>query len=110
MTKTEWDQAVLSYPLFEGDFGESGDRVLRDHLCKAAKEHECYHCGGPIALNERHRVHVGVYGGELKTYRYCSACCDAMAVCFTEGPEPLERRFCMHRRLWMEMLERQGKL
>ncbi len=93
MTNSNWDQRVLSYPLFEGDFGDPGDRQLCDGFVVANKMHKCHHCQGPIVPKERHRVHVGVYDGQLMTFRYCSACCGAMAEYFSVGPDLMCNRF-----------------
>ena len=73
------ESKVLAYPLFQDDFGEPGDRVLYDKIVTAAKDHQCIECLGPIAFGERHRHHVGKYGGEMRHYRYCALCCEAMA-------------------------------
>lgn len=69
---------VLDFNPFEGDFGEPGDRTLRDALVQAKKPHECTHCGGPIIVGEKHRSRTDVISGDLMSYRWCSLCCDAM--------------------------------
>lgn len=80
----------LLYPLFSDDFGEPSDYVLADKMVKAAKSHVCSNCYGPIAVGEKHRHHVGLYGGHSPYhYRYCAQCCVAMANMDTEE---LERR------------------
>lgn len=74
------DSRILNYPLFEGDFGDPNDRIIANKMVIAAKNHQCSNCFGTIVKNERHRHHVGMYGGKSPFhYRYCSECCKAMA-------------------------------
>lgn len=96
MNIEKYDQNVLTFPVFEGDFGDPHDKVLRNNMVQARKEHECHHCTGPIQLQERHRCMQGKYDGEMRTFRWCEACCDIMATYFEDshkGAMLLEKRF-----------------
>lgn len=73
------ESATLLYPLFEGDFGAPGDKVLNDQIATCKKPATCVECLGPIYPGTRYRRHVGVYDGQLRTYKYCADCCAAMA-------------------------------
>lgn len=83
---------ALDFNPFEGDFGEPGDRTLRDALVTARKQHECTHCGGTISAGQKHRSRTDVICGDLLSYRWCSLCCDAMLIELQEldedHPEP----------------------
>ena len=69
---------ALDFNPFDGDFGEPGDRTLRDAMVKARKRHECTHCGGEIKKGETHRSRTDVICGDLLSYRWCALCCEAM--------------------------------
>ena len=77
---SEFERDVRAYNPFEGDFGDPGDRDLSDKMVTAAKPHcECHNCGGPIEKGERPRHKVSILDGELFAWRWCWACCVAMA-------------------------------
>lgn len=91
----EQQAGCLAYHLFQDDFGEPGDRVLQDRIGVARKVGPCVECGGAINPGEQQRRHVGVYGGEMRTYRVCCACCIAMAASWTDDNEALEARWAL---------------
>ncbi|MBG7616517.1 hypothetical protein IWC96_14660 [Brevundimonas sp. BAL450] len=71
---------VLAYDPFAGDFGGSDDQPFVDKMVTARKPHpECHCCAGPIQMGERHRYKCDKYDGELMSWRWCWACCVAMA-------------------------------
>lgn len=71
---------VLAYDPFAGDFGDTSDRTFHDKMVTAAKAHDdCHICGGGIEKGERHRSMAGKFDGELMAWRWCWACCTAMA-------------------------------
>lgn len=76
---TEQEADASRLYLFEGDFGERGDKVFRDDFRACRKEYQCHHCCGKIFIGERTRVHVGKYGGVVMTFRYCPDCCLSMS-------------------------------
>lgn len=65
---------------FDGDFGEPGDRVLRDDIVNARKAHLCHTPGHSIAKGEQHRVMVERAHNEIRQYRWCGRCTKAMAL------------------------------
>lgn len=71
---------ALAYDAFAGDFGGSDDQPFVDKMVTARKPHsECHCCSGPIQMGERHRYKCDKYDGELMNWRWCWACCVAMA-------------------------------
>jgi hypothetical protein len=97
------EEAVLQYYPFEGDFGDPSDRILRDHICTARKMGPCHLCAQIIQPGERIRSLSAKFDGELRSYRWCNACCEAMAKVHGESDddsdaEPfdaLEARFAL---------------
>lgn len=93
--------SALDFDPFEGDFGEQGDRTLKDAMVKARKNYTCAHCCGPIAPSELHRARTDVISGNVMNWRWCAACCSAM-VEQMEGDDdddrfPYEDRTEIHR-------------
>jgi hypothetical protein len=87
----EFERDVLRYDPFAGDFGGQDDKVFRDGMIRAAKDHEgCHICGGTIRNGERHRHRVEKFDGDLATFRWCWACCTAMARVWTGYDQPNE--------------------
>ena len=96
---TDYQQArSLIYPLFQSDFGEPGDRVLSDRIVVARKAGACVECLQPIEPGQHARRHVAVYGGDVRTYRYCEPCCAAMALSWEDDGQALEARWAMRAR------------
>lgn len=87
------EQKCLQYNPFEGDFGEPGDRVLKDKICTSRKTGECHNCGTCIQPGERTRRLTAVFGGQLLSYRWCELCCSAMAAWWTDDGEAMTARF-----------------
>lgn len=85
----------LKYHLFQDDFGAPGDRVFRDAIGVARKPGWCIECCAPISPGEQQRRHVGLYDGQMRTYRVCFACCAAMAASWKDGAESLQQRWSM---------------
>lgn len=69
---------ALDYDPYEGDFGDSGDKIFSDKLVKARKEHQCSHCGNAIAKDTTYRYRAEVYDGTLHAIKWCGECCNAM--------------------------------
>lgn len=80
---------------FDGDFGSPGDRVFSDRISIARKLGECHTCGGEVKPGEEQRRHVGLYDDQMRTFRWCSLCCEAMAASWTDNGQALERRFAL---------------
>lgn len=64
---------------FEGDFGNPGDRVLKDKFGDARKAGPCNDCAQQIEPGERVRMLSAIFDGDMRSYRWCSLCCQAMA-------------------------------
>lgn len=77
---TDFDEAkcLRTYP-FEGDFGTPQDKVLSDKIVSARRRGRCGLCKQAIHAGERTRVLAAVFDGEFRAFRWCSACCAAMA-------------------------------
>lgn len=97
---------ALDFDPFEGDFGVPGDRTLEDKMVCARKEHVCFHCCGPIAVGELHRSRRDIADGQLMAFRWCAACCNAMAAQMDADDDeddddasdyPYEERFRLHK-------------
>jgi len=77
---------VIGFDPFGGDFGDQGDRTFTDKMVRAARRHDdCHNCAEPILAGERHRYRVDRTDGDLDTFRWCWACCTAMARIWCEG-------------------------
>lgn len=77
---------------FEGDFGEPGDRTLKNTIGKVRKDHKCSLCLGVIKKGDAIRIQTEVFDGEITTYRWCPECCLAMAKSWTDDGRAWERR------------------
>lgn len=89
---TNFNEAeCLQYNPFDGDFGEPGDKVLSDKIVTARKESPCCECLTPTQKGERVRSLSAVFGGELRSYRWCSACCQAFSLAFSDDPDEYEK-------------------
>jgi ribosomal protein L24E len=88
--------AALSYDPFAGDFGEVGDRVLKNKIVTARKGGECHICGQPIEPGTEIRVMSEISDGEMMSFRFCHLCCVAMAASWTDSGKEIERRTALH--------------
>ena len=83
---------VLACNPFEGDFGSPNDRTLRDKMVTARKAGECHLCGQQIQPGTRTRSMTAIFDGELASYRWCNACCAAMALSWEDAGTAYEAR------------------
>ena len=83
---------VLSYDPFQGDFGSSNDRTLKDKMVTARKAGECHMCAQFINPGDRIRSRSDIFDGEMMYFRWCPACCKAMADSWTDDGFALEER------------------
>lgn len=90
--KNKWEENVLNYNPFEGDFGEPGDITFKDRLITSRKEHRCIYCCNKINKGDTYRKIVSKFSGELMTHRYCKQCCDAMAISWRDEGRAIEKR------------------
>ena len=90
--KNKWERAVLNYNQFQDDFGSPDDTTFKDRLVKARKEYSCTYCGGLIFPKEVYRYEVHRFDGEVRTYKTCNHCCNAMAKSWDDGGKAIEAR------------------
>jgi hypothetical protein len=83
-----FDEALcLEYDPFADDFGDPGDRILRDKICTARKPGPCHLCAQQIVPGTRTRSLSAKFDGELRSCRWCVHCCAAMAEVHKDRPE-----------------------
>lgn len=82
----------LNVDPFAGDFGAIGDRIFSDRIGKARKPGTCGDCAGDILPGEEQRRLSALFDGEMHSYRWCSLCCAAMALSWTDDGEAMEDR------------------
>lgn len=82
---------------FEGDIGSPNDRILKDKMVTARKGGECYLCEQDIKAGERIRTMAAVFDGEMHSYRWCYACCLAMAKSWLDDGHAYEQRSTLAR-------------
>lgn len=87
----------LNYYPFEGDFGLPTDRTLKDKIGIARKSGPCSLCDQDIQPKEKIRIMACIFDGELHSYRWCEACCIAMATVFSTDHglnlDPVSQRY-----------------
>lgn len=88
---------VLAYNPFDGDRGNSGDRNLKDKMATARKAGPCHTCNQTIQPGERIRIRADVCDGKLMHWRWCQACCEAMAAVWTDNGEAIDARYALRR-------------
>jgi len=73
-------QDLLYYDVFEGDFGDPGDRCLENKVVIARKEHECFGCGNTIEIGSYNLIRKMVWADDKSfvSYRWCQNCCEKM--------------------------------
>lgn len=93
------EEDVLAYDPFSGDFEGGGDRdrLLKDKMVTARKEATCHICRETIKPKDRVRTIVEVYGNKLMSFKFCTACCEAMALSWEDDGEAIEGRSRMGR-------------
>lgn len=82
---------------FDGDFGSPDDRILKDKMVTARKVGSCFLCEQEIRPGERIRTMSAVFDGELMYYRWCNACCAAMAKSWLDDGDAYEERAALAR-------------
>lgn len=93
MERSMFDEAeALRANPFEGDFGDQGDKVLKDYIATARKARPCQDCADQIAPGTRVRLLSGRFDGQLRNYAWCAGCCAAMAAARDDGGNAWERR------------------
>lgn len=78
MAVLTFDEAkALAFDPFQGDI--DGGALLKDKIVTARKEAECNNCKSTVKPGDRVRSITERDYDELVTYRFCTACCVAMA-------------------------------
>jgi hypothetical protein len=93
-----YERDVLAFNPFEGD-RDTTARVLRDSLCASRVADDCMVCLQRIVPGTRIRARVEVYEGRIGTYRFCAACCDAMAASWDDHGRAIEERTALGMRV-----------
>lgn len=89
MSDFDEDECLRVDP-FAGDFGDPGDRVLRNRIVTARKSGPCQDCAQTIVPGERVRSLAAVFDGDVRSYRWCALCCAAMTA--DDDGEAMEAR------------------
>jgi len=92
-TKNFDEAACLAFDLFDGDFGDPDDKVLKDKIVtNLGGPRPCAWCGETAELLTRNRVVVARFEGAIRQYRYCEHCCIAMAKYEKDDGDAIEAR------------------
>lgn len=93
-------EKALRYNPFDGDFGEPGDRCLRDKIVTFRKGGKCVDCLDEIVPGTRGRSLTMLWADRSGpiTGRYCKACTEAQATAFEDEGKALDARWNVRRR------------
>ncbi|MGL4885373.1 MAG: hypothetical protein ACRC4V_03330 [Aeromonas veronii] len=87
---------AICFDPFEDDFGEPGDRTLKDKIVKFRKPHRCHICGTTTTVGEVGRSRVDVFEGKLYSFYFCHECCVAMVTSLDDcEDETLIQRYAL---------------
>jgi hypothetical protein len=93
-TNAERLALALQYDPFKGDFGDPGDRSLRDKIVKFRRGGECHICAGEVTPGSQGRSLTMAWETDgLMSYRFCAECTDAMAASWNDDGKQLEARY-----------------
>lgn len=85
---------ALRYFPFDGDFGNVGDRILRDKIVRFRKAGPCHICGVDVEPGTEGRSLTMLWVDDgVMTYRYCTPCTQAMADNWSDDGKSLDARF-----------------
>ncbi len=74
------------------DCRDLDNRILFDKMVTARKARLCCDCAQPIEPGTRIRSRSDVYDGKVKSIAWCTECCEAMALSWTDNGEAMEAR------------------
>lgn len=95
------DPKILGYDPWGDGKGDDNYRILRNIMIVGRYEHKCAICFGPIAAGERHRAQTEVNldgSKQVKTFRFCAACCTAMCSSYRDAGASICERYEMGQR------------
>lgn len=92
LTEEEVEDCLSLNP-FDGDFGAPGDIIFSDRVCIARKPGVCNDCAGPINPAEQQRRLDAKFDDEMRWYRWCFQCCQAMAASWEDDGAALQARW-----------------
>lgn len=81
---------ALRFDPFQGEFGDQGDRTLRDRIVKTRKPSECSQCGEAIPVGQTVRSRTDIVDGGMMAWKWCNTCTCLMARCFSRGADAQE--------------------
>ena len=87
---------VLAVNPFEGD-RDLDLRTLFDKMVTARKARPCCDCWQQIVPGTRIRSRSDVYDGAVRSLAWCTECCEAMALSWTDGGKAMEARLALRR-------------
>jgi hypothetical protein len=87
------DRDVLAYDPWAGD-RDSDARTLRDQMVVTRRPAQCVICWDEIQVGSRVRAQTQVSREERRTmtFKFCQACCAAMAASWEDSGEAIELR------------------
>ena len=96
MTEKEKSDCLSCNP-FEGDFGNSSDRILENKIVKGRAEVVCHLCGRKTVPGTSHRTMKAVFDGQFMSFRWCEECCKAMALSWYDDGQQYEKMVNINR-------------
>ena len=85
---------VMAVNPFEGD-RDLDLRTLFDKMVTARKARPCCDCGQMIEPGTRIRSRSDVHDGAVKSLAWCTECCKAMALSWTDSGRAMEARLAL---------------
>lgn len=91
---------ALKYNPFEGDFGDVGDRILRDKIVRFRKSRTCHCCAQEVKPGTQGRSLTMLWMSDgPMSYAYCHDCTEAQAKVWTDDGRAIENRFSLRSKL-----------
>jgi hypothetical protein len=88
-------KALLHNP-FEGDFGDQGDRELRDKIVTFRKSRTCHCCAQDVKPGTMGRSLTMLWASDgPMSYAYCHECTKAQAKSWDDDGRALDKRFAL---------------
>ena len=94
---TDREARCLAFDPFEGSKGDDTYRRLSDRFVVTRRPHVCSVCFEAIPAKTRARAMTDLDDGQVRTFYACPACCDAMALSWTDDGKAIEARHVIGR-------------